>query len=56
LWSSQKPELKVTGRAIALEEGDVVNVKPNWAAIDQAAPTIVNVTKSGGVTRQLQFH
>jgi hypothetical protein len=56
LWSSQNPNQTVTSAPLPVDDGDVISIKPDWAAIDRSAPTTVNLTKRGGITRQLSLH
>src|SRR5262249_30970727 len=35
LWSTLAPKARVQGHPVAVEDGDVLSISPNWAKIDQ---------------------
>jgi hypothetical protein len=55
LWSSQNPDVTVTGKPVSVDDGDVISIKPDWATIGKSGPIALSQTKSAGTMRQLQF-
>jgi hypothetical protein len=51
LWSSHDPNAKLNARPLAVEDGDVVSVKPNWQKLNQEAATL-RILKRDGTVRE----
>jgi hypothetical protein len=50
LWSSTAPKATYSGKPLAVENGDVLNFKPNWHQLDRTPGSVHIVKRSGTVT------
>jgi hypothetical protein len=54
LWSSANHKATFSGQPIAVEDGDVMTIKPNWSQLD-GTPGSASVVKRNGARSELRL-
>jgi hypothetical protein len=52
LWSSQNANATVTAKPVAVEDGDVVSISPDWSQLEQST-AMLHLVKRDGTVRDL---